>query len=155
MNTNSSPAETNSSGVSTPRVRKAVDFNVGVMYSRADLRLDSKDGIVVVVLFFCCTAELQSLVEFGFSSDCCSLEGDFHLGIKFRKHYMYGVQLIRYREYLLRMTIELRLANFYHETIPVGLWLTEVCLCLVLSTSFYNITVKGYPFDKMLCVAER
>ena len=53
LNTSSSPAATNSSGVRTPRVRKAVDFNVGVMYSRADLRLDSKDGIVYlcIVLF--------------------------------------------------------------------------------------------------------
>ena len=52
LNTSSSPAATNSSGVRTPRVRKAVDFNVGVMYSRADLRLDSKDGIVYC-LFVC------------------------------------------------------------------------------------------------------
>ena len=74
LNTNSSPAETNSSGVRTPRVRKAVDFNVGVMYSRADLRLDSKDGIVVVVLFFVWVL----LVCFGLF---CYATGDFHLGI--------------------------------------------------------------------------
>ena len=40
----------NSSGVSTPRERKAVDLSAGVIYSRADLRLDRIDGIVLCVV---------------------------------------------------------------------------------------------------------
>ena len=38
--TSSSPAATNSSGVSTPRLRKADDLRVGVAHSRTDLRYD-------------------------------------------------------------------------------------------------------------------
>ena len=49
--TSSSPALTNSSGVSTPRVRNADDFRVGVRYSRADLRLERREGMVVIRLF--------------------------------------------------------------------------------------------------------
>lgn len=47
--TSSSPALTNSSGVRTPRVRKAEDLSVGVRYSRADFRLDRRDGMVMRV----------------------------------------------------------------------------------------------------------
>jgi len=36
----------NSSGVRTPRERKAVDLSVGVTHSRADLRLERRDGMV-------------------------------------------------------------------------------------------------------------
>ena len=39
----------NSSGVRTPRVRKAEDLRVGVTHSRADLRLERMDGMVVVI----------------------------------------------------------------------------------------------------------
>ena len=38
--TSSSPAATNSSGVSTPRLRKADDLSVGVAHSRTDLRYE-------------------------------------------------------------------------------------------------------------------
>jgi len=41
---------TNSSGVRTPRVRKAEDLSVGVRYSRADLRLERSDGMMGVVV---------------------------------------------------------------------------------------------------------
>ncbi len=47
----------NSSGVRTPRVRKAEDFKVGVRYSRADLRLDRRDGMMdFAVAVFCVLA---------------------------------------------------------------------------------------------------
>ena len=36
----------NSSGVRTPRVRKAEDLSVGVRYSRADFRLERRDGMM-------------------------------------------------------------------------------------------------------------
>lgn len=35
----------NSDGVSTPRVKKADVFRVGERYSRADLRLERRDGM--------------------------------------------------------------------------------------------------------------
>jgi hypothetical protein len=44
--TNSSPAMTNSSGVSTPRVTKAEDFNVGVAHSRAVFNPEINDGMI-------------------------------------------------------------------------------------------------------------
>jgi len=46
LNTNSSPAAMNSSGVSTPLERKADDLSVGVTYSRAVRSDDSSDGII-------------------------------------------------------------------------------------------------------------
>ena len=49
--TSSSPAATYSSGVSTPRDRKADDFRVGVAHSRADFKLDKRDGIIYFI--FC------------------------------------------------------------------------------------------------------
>ena len=45
--TNSSPANTNSSGVNTPRDKKALDLSVGVAHSRADLRLERREGMIV------------------------------------------------------------------------------------------------------------
>lgn len=37
---------TNSSGVRTPRDKKALDLRVGVAHSRADLRLDRREGMI-------------------------------------------------------------------------------------------------------------
>lgn len=49
--TSSSPAATNSSGVKTPRLRKAEVLRVGERYSRADLRFERRDGMVIVCSF--------------------------------------------------------------------------------------------------------
>ncbi len=60
--TSSSPARTNSSGVRTPRVKKAEVFRVGVAHSRADFRLDRMDGMIFwTVLRACPTGSVRAL----------------------------------------------------------------------------------------------
>ncbi len=45
----------------TPRVRKAEDFRVGVRYSRADLRLDRRDGMMLIgAVEMCCVLTYRS-----------------------------------------------------------------------------------------------